>query len=172
MADSWREKQGKAAAAAALKAGSAKHPCVHEIRVSTSDSCCWVVTVKQIMSAGGSGEIPLLRGRRPRTADETQEAGKTGYISDDASRATAVQIYFGQLCFECNLVCWKFRVSNGSRCCKRGSNVPRNGVIIVIQDKDAYCQRHSVWGGNVGVKTLLYILFKLQKTLCFSSMKL
>lgn len=41
---------------AVFKAGSAKHPCVHEIRVSTSDSCCWVVTVKQIMSAGGSGE--------------------------------------------------------------------------------------------------------------------
>lgn len=50
------ERQGNAAA---FKAGSAKHPCVHEIRVSTSDSCCWVVTVKQIMSAGGSGEIPL-----------------------------------------------------------------------------------------------------------------
>jgi len=41
--------------AGGFKAGSAKHPCVHEIRVSTSDSCCWVVTVKQIMSAGGSG---------------------------------------------------------------------------------------------------------------------
>lgn len=62
-----RQLKGEAAEggeAAALKAGSAKHPCVHEIRVSTSDSCCWVVTVKQIMSAGGSGEIPLHRGRR------------------------------------------------------------------------------------------------------------
>lgn len=58
---SWRERQGNAAA---FKAGSAKHPCVHEIRVSTSDSCCWVVTVKQIMSAGGSGEIPLSCSRQ------------------------------------------------------------------------------------------------------------
>lgn len=50
--------------AAAFKAASAKHPCVHEIRVSTSDSCCWVVTVKQIMSAGGSVEIPLSFSRQ------------------------------------------------------------------------------------------------------------
>lgn len=50
---SWRERQGNAVA---LKASSAKHPCVHEIRVSTSDSCCWVVTVKQIMAAGGSSK--------------------------------------------------------------------------------------------------------------------
>lgn len=27
---------------------------------------------------------------------------------------------------------------------KEGLMVPGNGVIIVIQDKDAYCQRHSV----------------------------
>lgn len=59
-----RQLKEDAGEAAALKAGSAKHPCVHEIRVSTSDSCCWVVTVKQIISAGGSGEIPLHRGRR------------------------------------------------------------------------------------------------------------
>lgn len=60
MVGSRRDRQGNAAAAT-LKASSAKHPCVHEIRVSTSDSCCWVVAVKQIMSAGGSGEIPLHR---------------------------------------------------------------------------------------------------------------
>lgn len=58
MVGSSRERQGDDAAAT-VKASSAKHPCVHEIRLSTSDSCCWVVTVKQIMSAGGSGEILL-----------------------------------------------------------------------------------------------------------------
>lgn len=42
-----------------LEAAAAKHPCVHEIRVSTLDSCCWAVTVKQIMSAGGAVKIPL-----------------------------------------------------------------------------------------------------------------
>lgn len=41
-----------------LEAAAAKHPCVHEITVSTCDSCCWVATVKQIMSAGGAVKIP------------------------------------------------------------------------------------------------------------------
>lgn len=68
-----RQLKGEAGEAA-LKAASAKHPCVHEIRVSTSDSCCWVVTVKQIMSAGGSGEIPLPS-RRQR---KLQQAGASG----------------------------------------------------------------------------------------------
>lgn len=53
------KRRGGREVSAASTNGSAKHPCVHEIRVSTSDSCFWVVTVKQIMSAGGSGEIPV-----------------------------------------------------------------------------------------------------------------
>lgn len=40
----------------------AKHPHVHEIRMSTSDSHCWAVTVKQIMSVGGMCHIPLRHG--------------------------------------------------------------------------------------------------------------
>lgn len=36
-----------------------EHPCVHEIRMSTSDSCCWAVTVKQIMSVGGVAHVLL-----------------------------------------------------------------------------------------------------------------
>lgn len=42
------------------RAGSAKHPCVHEISVSTSDSCRSVGTVKQIALAGGSGDTEPL----------------------------------------------------------------------------------------------------------------
>lgn len=56
---------------AALEAGSAKHPCVHEIRVSTSDSCCWVVTVKQIISAGGSLKTRLSSSRQSYTSTLT-----------------------------------------------------------------------------------------------------
>lgn len=44
-----------------LWACSAKRPCVHEIRMSTSDSCCQAVTVKQIMSVGGNCNISLSR---------------------------------------------------------------------------------------------------------------
>lgn len=40
----------------------AKHPHVHEIRMSTSDSHCWAVTVKQIISVGGVCHIPLRHG--------------------------------------------------------------------------------------------------------------
>lgn len=43
------------------EACSAKHPCVHEIRMSTFDSCCQAVTVKQIMSVGGNCNISLSR---------------------------------------------------------------------------------------------------------------
>lgn len=39
-----------------------EHPCVHEIRMSTSDSCWWVVTVKQIMSVGGVAHFLLCCG--------------------------------------------------------------------------------------------------------------
>jgi len=39
-----------------------EHPCVHEIRMSTSDSCCWAVTVKQIMSVGGIAHVLLCCG--------------------------------------------------------------------------------------------------------------
>lgn len=39
-----------------------EHPCVHEIRMSTSDSCCWAVTVKQIMSVGGVAQVLLCCG--------------------------------------------------------------------------------------------------------------
>lgn len=60
---SWRGSRGTAAS---LKAASDKHPCVHEIRVSTSDSCSRVVTVKQIMSVGGSSKIPLSCGGQRR----------------------------------------------------------------------------------------------------------
>lgn len=69
-------------------------------------------------------------------------------------------------------VCGWFKVANGSRSCKRRRDGPRKWVIIVIQDKDAYCQRHSVWGGNVGVRAFPYIFFKLQQTLCFCRVKL
>ena len=44
-----------------LWACSAKRPCVHEIRMSTFDSCCQAVTVKQIMSVGGNCNISLSR---------------------------------------------------------------------------------------------------------------
>lgn len=40
---------------------SATRPCVHEIRMSTWDSCCRAVTVKQIMSVGGNCNISLSR---------------------------------------------------------------------------------------------------------------
>jgi len=43
------------------EACAAKHPCVHEIRMSTFDSCCQAVTVKQIMSVGGNCNISLSR---------------------------------------------------------------------------------------------------------------
>lgn len=43
------------------EASSAKHPCVHEIRMSTFDSCYQAVTVKQIMSVGGNCNISLSR---------------------------------------------------------------------------------------------------------------
>lgn len=39
-----------------------EHPCVHEIRMSTSDSCWWAVTVKQIMSVGGVAHFLLCCG--------------------------------------------------------------------------------------------------------------
>ena len=44
-----------------LQARSATRPCVHEIRMSTWDSCCRAVTVKQIMSVGGNCNISLSR---------------------------------------------------------------------------------------------------------------
>ena len=37
----------------------------------------------------------------------------------------------------------KFKLSNGSGCRKEDVMVLGNGVVIVIQDKDAYCPR---WG--------------------------
>lgn len=42
----------------------AKHPRVHEIRMSTFDSHCSAVTVKQIMSVGGVRHIPLRHGHQ------------------------------------------------------------------------------------------------------------
>lgn len=42
----------------------------------------------------------------------------------------------------------KFKPSNGSGCHKEGVMVLGNGVIIVIQDKDAYCHRRGMWGAN------------------------
>lgn len=38
----------------------------------------------------------------------------------------------------------KFKLSNGSRCRKEDVMDLGNGVIIVIQDKDAYCHRRGV----------------------------
>lgn len=42
----------------------------------------------------------------------------------------------------------KFKLSNGSGCRKEDVMVLGNGVVIVIQDKDAYCPRWGVWGAN------------------------
>lgn len=44
-----------------LLACPAKRPCAHEIRMSTFDSCCRAVTVKQILSVGGNCNISLSR---------------------------------------------------------------------------------------------------------------
>lgn len=44
-----------------LLARPAKRPCAHEIRMSTFDSCCQAVTVKQILSVGGNCNISLSR---------------------------------------------------------------------------------------------------------------
>lgn len=44
-----------------LPACPAKRPCAHEIRMSTFDSCCRAVTVKQILPVGGNCNISLSR---------------------------------------------------------------------------------------------------------------
>lgn len=57
-----------------------------------------------------------------------------------------MKIYFEELCFQCvlGLQTVKFKLSNGSRCRKEDVMVLGNGVIIVIQDKDAYCHRQYI----------------------------
>lgn len=151
---SWRERQGNAAA---FKAGSAKHPCVHEIRVSTSDSCCWVVTVKQIMSVGGSSEIPLscirqwLRGSYSKPYflfyklwwNFLWDKFKGSQFMCQPVTKKWVKIYSRELCF-LELQTVKFKLLNGSGCHKEDLMVLGNGVIIVIQDRDAYCHRQGV----------------------------
>ncbi len=150
---SCRERQGNAAA---LKAGSAKHPCVHEIRVSTSDSCCWVATVKQIMSAGGSSENSAAAAAADHGHAEVSagcvfcliNCEETFYgIKFKGSHFAPppkkrMKIYFEQSILELQTVI--FKLSNGSRCCKKGVMVLGNGMIIVIQDKDAYCHWQGV----------------------------
>lgn len=158
---SWRERPGSAAA---FKAGSAKHPCVHEIRVSTSDSCCWVVTVKQIMSAGGSGETPLScsRQRKLQQAVDSllESVTKLFYGANLVALTSSLTLpprqknknkkrvkYILQNCVFPSipgLQTVKFKLSNGSGCHKEGVMVLGNGVIIVIQDKDAYCHRRGM----------------------------